>query len=356
MKFRNLDPKDMKGNTTEGYPINNLRTLIPMTLVLLVFVGIIAVSVFFIFIRAEEQTMVPDVEGMELTTALLELQLKELYPRIQLRFSQSSSDKGLILEQDPSPGTIVRAGRRIRLVVSQGAMINTVENFIGRNVDDVRIELQTFIAFEGGILSLPFLSLREPFMYQHSPEPPGTILQQQPEPGTGISGPTALELVVSLGVEDIRLRLPNLVGLGPEDVLEQIGRAGIDFSFSLRAPRNNEIPGTVVNQDPIGDTLIPADTRVNITMAFPPPSLSNMIFGLFIYDMARNPYPLPLRLEVQLPSGERRRLLATEYAGGPLTVPYELPAGSVLILSMLNREIHRETVLPPLETLSLDQI
>ena len=351
MAFRNQDLRDM-----ESYAATNLKLFSSMVLVLLIFVGIIAVSVFFIFIRGEEQTMVPDVQGMELTTALLELQVKELYPRIQLRFSQSSADKGLILEQEPSPGTIVKAGRRIRLVVSQGPMINTVENYVGRNVDDVRLELQTFLTFEGGILSLPLLSLREPFMYQYSPEPPGTILQQQPEPGIGISGPTILELVVSLGAESIRLRLPDLLGLGPEDVLEQIGRTGMDFIFNIRPAREGEVPGTVVSQDPIGDSLIPADTRVSITMAAPPPLSSNMVFNLFSYDMARNPYPLPLRLEAQLPSGERRRLLATEYAGGPLTVPYELPIGTVLILSMLNREIYRETVLPLLETLSLDQL
>jgi hypothetical protein len=72
--------------------------------------------------------------------------------------------------------------------------------------------------------------------------------------------------------------------------------------------------------------------------------------------MAKNPYPLALRLEAQLPNGERRRLLAAEYAGGALTVPYHLPVGTVLILSMLNREIHRETVIPPVENLSLDQL
>jgi hypothetical protein len=63
--------------------------------------------------------------------------------------------------------------------------------------------------------------------------------------------------------------------------------------------------------------------------------------------MAKNPYPLGIRLEALLPSGERRRLLTVEYPGGELTVPYRLPADSVLILSMLNREIHRETIRAP---------
>ena len=351
MGFNNLDLE-----TIEGYVANHLRLFISMVAGLLMLMGIIAVSVFFIFVRGAEQTMVPDVQGMDLTAALLELQVKELYPRIQLRHSQSSADKGLVLEQEPYPGTIVKAGRRIRLVVSQGPLINVVENYQGRNIDDVRMDLRTLFASEGGSLSLPLLTLKEPLMYEHSQEPPGTILQQRPEPGTGISGPTVLELVVSIGVEDVRIRLPNFLGLSPENALEQIGRSGIDFYFTLRPPIGEETPGKVVDQDPPGDTMISLDTRVDITIAAPPPGDNGLVFGLFRYDMAKNPYPLSLRLEAELPSGEKRRLLSTEYAGGPLTVPYNLPIGTVLILSLLNREIHRETVNPLVETLFLDQL
>ena len=315
---------------------------------LILFVGIVAVSVFFVNVRGAEQTMVPDVQGMDLTGALLELQVKELYPRINLRYSQTSADKGLVLEQTPRPGTIVKAGRRIQLVVSQGVMINTIENYLGRNVDEVRMDLLTLFSAQGaspGDAPIPqLITLREPLMYEFSVEPAGTILQQRPEYGTNISGPTMLELVVSRGPENTMLRLPNLAGLNLDDVLEQIGRTGIDFEFSLQPLQVGEKPGTVVGQVPEGDTLVASNTRVAITVAVPDKVTENQIFGLFQYDMAKNPYPLLIRLESVLPSGERQRLLSVQYAGGHLSVPYNLPAGSVLILSMLNREIHRETV------------
>ena len=127
MGFFNIDL-----DTVEEYVANHLRLFITMAIGLVIFVGVVAGSVFFISVRGAEQTMVPDVQGKDLTAALLELQVKELYPRIQLRHSQTSADKGLVLEQNPRPGTIVKAGRRIQLVVSQGVMINTVENFLGR--------------------------------------------------------------------------------------------------------------------------------------------------------------------------------------------------------------------------------
>ena len=334
----------------EGYMSGHLRVFIVLATALLAFVGIVAATVFFVHVRGAEQTMVPDVVGRELTAALLELQVKELYPRINLRYSQSSADRGLILEQTPHPGSIVKAGRRINLVVSRGVMLNTVENYVGRNVDDVRMDVMTL--FSGAGVSTgagpiqQLITLREPFMFVYSSEPPGTVLQQNPVPGTSISGPIVMELVVSRGPEHAMTMLPNFIGLGLDDVLEQIGRIGIDFEFSLRSAQNGETPGTVVGQVPEGNTLIPSGTRVAITMAFPDLDLmpDNEVFGLFSFDMARNPYPLLVRLDSIHPNGDRHRLLSVQYPGGRLTIPYRQPVGAVLVLSMLNREIHRETV------------
>ena len=337
----------------ESYVANHLRLFLSMAAGLLVFVGIVAVSVFFINVRGAERTMVPDVQGQDLTAALLELQVKELYPRVSLRYSQSSLDKGLVLEQSPLPGSIVKAGRRIQLVVSQGVMVNTIENYVGRNLDEVRMDLQTLVSTQGGIMSPQLVSLKEPIMYLFSSEPPGTVLQQRPEPGSSYSGPTAVELVVSQGSENMMTMLPNLIGLGIEDTLEQIGRTGIDFVFSLRAPQSGQTPGTVVDQNPPGGTLAASNTRVAIVMATPNKLSANEVFGLFTYEMAKNPYPLLVSLESILPGGIRQRLLSVQYAGGKLTVPYIQPPGAVLVLAMLNREIHRETVTLSVESLPL---
>ncbi|MDR3167960.1 MAG: PASTA domain-containing protein [Treponema sp.] len=345
MGFFNIDPDGI-----ERYVANHLRLFLSMAAGLIVFVGIIAMAVFFIALRGAEQTMVPDVRGKDITAALMELQVKELYPRIYLRYSQSSSDKGFVLEQEPKAGTIVKAGRRIRLVVSQGVIINNVENYVGRNIDEVRMDLQTLFASSGSAATVPLLSLKEPFIYQYSSEAPGTILQQNPLPGTDISGPIVLEFVLSRGPENVLLTVPNLVGLSVPEALEEISRSGVDFTFTLRPRRGGEAAEMVVFQDPPGDTMIPSNARLSVIVTSPEQPENGEVFALFKYHIPKNLYPLAVRLEALLPSGERQRLFTVEYLGGELTVPYRLPVGSVLILSMLNREIYRETVTLPPET------
>ncbi|MDR1971718.1 MAG: PASTA domain-containing protein [Treponema sp.] len=350
MGFINLDV-----DAIEGYVANHLKLFISMALGLLVFVGLIAVSIFFIAVRGAEQTMVPDVRGKELTEALLELQVKELYPRISLRYSQSSRDKGQILEQEPQAGAIVKAGRRIRLVVSRGVLINTVEDYRGRDINEVRMDIQAIFAETQG---QALLSLKEPLMYEYSDEEPGIILQQKPEPGSGISGPVALELVVSRGPENTVITVPRFTGLSIPAALAEISRTGVNFVFSLRPSRGGEQGELVVYQNPEAETQVPANTLIELLVNAPPSAPEGQVFGLFSYSMPKNPYPLGLRLEALLPNGERVELISVPYGGGDFTVPYRLPAGTELILSMLNRELHREIISVP-ETpdpLWLDQL
>jgi hypothetical protein len=92
-------------------------------------------------------------------------------------------------------------------------------------------------------------------------------------------------------------------------------------------------------------------------MVSPPERLeAGEIFAIFRYLIPENPYPLLVRLEALLPSGERRQLIAVNYRGGEFTVPYCLPVGTELSLFMLNREMHRETIAVPLDTPALDQL
>jgi beta-lactam-binding protein with PASTA domain len=331
--------KIFKLDSIEKYQPNSLKFFIAMSVVLIVLVGIIAMSIFFVAVRGGEQTLVPELRGKELADALLELQAKELYPRIQLRYSQSAKDKGQILEQDPIAGTIVKAGRRVRLVVSQGVIVNRVENYIGRNIEEVRMDLQTLAASSGSVL----LSLKEPLMYDFSSEAPGTIIRQKPEPGADISGPTRLEFVISRGQANSLITVPQFVGLSISSALEQIGRAGIAFEFTLRDRQEGEKGETVVSQDPTAGVSVTSNAIIKLTVNTPAQLRENEVFGLFEYSMPKNPYPLPVRLEALLPSGEQTRIIGAEYPGGKFTAPYHLPADSVLVLYLMNREIYRET-------------
>jgi beta-lactam-binding protein with PASTA domain len=303
---------------------------------------LIALAVFFLSVRGAEEVMVPDVQNKEIVQALIELQNKELYPRVQLRFSQNAADKGHILEQDPKAGAIVKAGRRIRLVVSQGVLISAIGSYTGRDIGDVRDELAALF----GSSDIPLITIKEPLLYQFSNEEPGTILEQDPAAGTGISSQTEISLVVSRGSQALDVEMPMLMGLKTAEAVNQLIDLGIRFEISLRNAASISSEGTIVSQTPAGGDAIPEDGIAELVVAAPKSeNLSKEeIAGLYTRTLPDNPYPLQTTLEVILPSGEKQTIVDMSFKGGKFTYPYRVQRGSILVLSLLGREIHRQTV------------
>jgi len=298
-------------------------------IVLMVVAGLAA---FLLSIRGAEQTMVPDIRGVELSQALVKMQEKELYPRISLRFTDNPADRGLIVEQSPRPGSIVKAGRRIQLTVSKGAVADAVENFVGQDINEVKIHLQNLFAS-----TKPLLTVKEPPIYIFDRSPAGTVLEQKPPPGTAIAGPTKLELVVSRGPEKPQLLVPDLLSLPYEAALAQVQKGDLVVTFTMRAAAGREKGGVVVAQTPAAGSLVPANARLAVTVT-PPPEEPGLVAGIYSRELPEYPYPLEVQLESVGPAGERTPIVTTNHPGGLFTAPYHLPSGHALALSVLGRE------------------
>ena len=174
-KIKNFNIQDCRVSFIKG--MENLqangRTLFVTIILAVVVMLLTCLAVFFATVKGPEKVLVPEVEGKELTQALLEMQVKELYPKIQLRYDEQLS--GTIISQSPSSGAIVKAGTRVNLTVSRGAIVSEVGNYIGQKYDDLKIDLTTM--FTGS--SRPLILLAEP-VYKASLEEAGTILEQEP--------------------------------------------------------------------------------------------------------------------------------------------------------------------------------
>ena len=157
-----------------------MRIIITFILTLLI-MGLSCVGIFFANVKGEEQVLVPNVVGKKWDEALLEMQTKELYPRITLRYSENPDDEGKILEQEPVAGSIVKGYSRVSLVISRGIVVDEVGTYVGKNLDDVRMSLQTLFAGQ----TKPLIVLAEP-EYKPDLSDPGTILEQEPPEGKNL--------------------------------------------------------------------------------------------------------------------------------------------------------------------------
>ena len=315
----------------------NGKTIIITSLVMLVVFIAVSTLVFFISLKSAEQVMVPNVVGKDLPEALLDLQARELYPRIQLRYSQKADEKGLILEQDPSPGAIVKGGKRIELVVSQGTVIDTVQNYIGENIEDVQNRIREL--FTSG--SRQYLQIKQPYLTKYSAEPAGTILEQEPAAGTPISNNMELTFVVSKGTQAETTQVPNMTGADLKKIYQVMQRAAVTFAFTAGSTTGTDI--TVQQQSAAAQSEVPVFSPVTLTVSLPE-SVNGMVSGILKATLAEFPYPFTVSLYAAYPNGDKDLLTSFRHPGGACSIPYTVPEGTQLSLEVLNKEVYTKTV------------
>jgi beta-lactam-binding protein with PASTA domain len=296
---------------------------------------LIGLLTFLLSLKGSEQVMVPAVEGKDLIPALIELQEKELYPRLQVRYS-SDYEKGLVLEQKPAAGSSVRLGRRVTLVVSRGPVIDRVEDYVGEKLDDVRVHLENVFAS-----SRALLRIKEPVSYVFDETPAGTILAQKPPAGKSLDELTELELVVSSGPRGQMVSVQKYGGLRFQDALAELASANIPFTFTVRRAQGQEKSGVVISQTPEPAAEVPFGSVVQLVMTRPAEIPRGKVFGVFEYTLPAYPIMVDVSLDAVSPDGSTT-LLAMKHPGGPISIPYIVDAKTELVFYVLEKEELRQ--------------
>ena len=301
------------------------KTVVFLSLGIILLMVTAGLITFFLTIRSEEQTMVPDLEGMELENALLSLEERALFPKIQLRYTNDPLEKGTVIGQEPLPGTSLKANSRILLKVSKGSAIEKLDNFIGWNLDDLEAHLKSFSSIYG-----PLLSIERPVVKVYGELPAGTILQQKPPSGTDLVGPTPLKLVVSKGPFGTTKTVLNYVGLTYSEVITSVIKTNIPFVFTSRPAREKDRPGEVVSQSPEKGAEVPSGTFMQFVIAEPKEIPEGHLFGILERTLPEYETPVRLIVEAVSPRREVKTLFAMRHPGGLVTVPYLEPENTTI--------------------------
>ncbi len=328
-------------NHVEKLQVSYFNLILTVALAV-VLMFIVAFCVFNANLKGEEQVMVPNVVGLDLGDALLEMQQKELYQKVQFRYTDTD-DAGKILSQNPEAGAIVKAGRRIDIVVSKGMVLSKVENYVGENFDDVKIKLQTM--FTGA--SRQLVTLADP-SYKTDESPVGTILAQEPAEGTPISTHVTLKLLVSKGSKTESVNVPNLVGLSVKKIYSQLESSKVIFDFTSHVADStkNEKVGTVTEQQTFDSTTVRPYTHCKADFALEEAVSTDEkkpVLGVFSAKTTKFPFAVEMTLQATK-DGESKNLLTFKHFGGSVTIPYEVEQGTELSLIVNGKAVSKQLV------------
>ena len=333
-KRKSINFKNLRFSFEGGFDKlqSNIPALIITCVAAFILMALVCVAVFFTNVKGAEKVLVPNVTGKKWDEALIEMQVKELYPKINLRYSNTPGDEGMVLEQDPQPDTIVKGYSRVNLVISRGVVIDAVGSYVGKNISEVEMSLQTLFAGQ----TKPLITLDTPSYIPDASEA-GTILEQDPPEGSKISEPITVKLVVSRGPNYENTRRPYVIGQSINDLLQTIARTKIVFDITSHTATDQEKPGTVVSQEQISDEYVPNYTRITVEMAMPDSGNSDNVYGIFQTKLSDYPYPVPMKLDAYPAEGTSYTIISFNHPGGNLTIPYEVPRGTTLVLSVADK-------------------
>jgi beta-lactam-binding protein with PASTA domain len=118
-----------------------------------------------------------------------------------------------------------------------------------------------------------------------------------------------------------------------------ISQNQVIFDFTSRAPDNKDRAGTVASQMPAANAVVNAGSRAQAVIAMPVTPTDGKVYGIFSEKLPSYPYPFQVKLEAVTPSGDRKLLVSMKHPGGSFTVPYAVEDGTVLVLTILNKEV-----------------
>jgi len=200
---------------------------------------------------------VPDVVGE--TQALAE----QLLLRADLtlgNISEEPSDEveeGRVIRQDPGADTEVEEGSPVDLVISSGEEVVTVPRLVGLSENDALALLR-----ENDLVLGTTTEEEDP------DSDPRTVLDQNPAPGDEVAPGTAVDITVSVGIEQVRV--PRVVNFSETNALDTIRSADLEPSIVDRDYSNAVGEGFVISQSPAPGELVDPGTTVEIIISLGP--------------------------------------------------------------------------------------
>jgi len=197
---------------------------------------------------------VPQVQGLSLEQGREKFFGAGLLTEIKSREYNDQVPEDAIISQNPDPGTPVKKGRRMLVVVSKGAEFASIPDVSGMAEHQARTEMRK----HGYAVAEVKRKFSESVPYEK-------VIETDPQAGAGVSRETKVVLYLSRGSKATSAEMPNIVGETVEDAQKKIESCGLKLGDIAYRSDPSLKSGMVTSQSiPPGET-VPIETTVNIT-------------------------------------------------------------------------------------------
>ncbi len=194
---------------------------------------------------------VPDFSGLS------RVQVEMKYPKLNFNFQEKYDDKieeDGVISQEPAAGTTIKKSDEITVYVSIGGKQVEVDDYTGRNIDDVRLLIE-----KQGLVC-------ETQIEDNETVARNCVIRTTPSARTMVDKGSTIICYVSLGSAVQEIRVPDMIGKTIEDATKLATENNIALTITYDDTSVLE-PGTVIKQGIDPDTVVEPNTRVEVVIA-----------------------------------------------------------------------------------------
>lgn len=194
------------------------------------------------------------VAGLEVETAKMALERLDLIPEVEY-VESDAYEEGIVISADVAVGAVVETGTTVTLTVSSGTEGKIVPDTKGLSYTEAvqKLEAEGFIVNKSEVYS--------------SEVAKDYVISQNPESGVKAPNGSVITVRVSMGEEDTKVRVPNVVGLSEMDATVELTEAGLTVG-SVTTEFNTEVaPDFVCYQSYSVGSYVEAGTRVDLRIS-----------------------------------------------------------------------------------------
>lgn len=208
-------------------------------------------------VRHDAAARVPAVVGMDVAAARRACDAAGLQLVEEGKRHGDGVLPGLVLSQTPAPGSEVKPGRSVRVMVSLGTEVVSMPDVRGLTLRQATLQIENAQLLLGDIARV------------HDGTGGETVRATRPAPGVAIARGDSVTLLLEVGAASEAFLMPNLIGQDIGDARALIESRGFRVGRVTYRAASGVYPGTVLEQYPDSGALVHGGDAIDLVAATP---------------------------------------------------------------------------------------
>jgi len=226
-----------------------------LVLIFIIVVGASAYLTLTLIVKSEDTVVVPDLMGKEVVYAL-EL-LSDLGLNTKVEGSEYSAEvpKNSVIFQEPEPGSEIKKGRDVRIIISKGPKSILMPNLENLPVQQARIIIEENSLCQGEISDTYSNHIKK-----------DSIIAQVPTRGTMVTRGECVNLLVSMGIRPKKYEMPDIRGHLLDDAIPLIENHNLILGRITSVFYKDKPLNSIVAQDPLSGYSVTEGSTVDLVV------------------------------------------------------------------------------------------